>query len=102
MMDQIKMEGFFVNGDNTEKVREDLLNQYKEIIRAFDRKDMKRMSLLIYDDFMKHFATTIFSKVMVDGGCIKRDVEEFLNYVRLDLTTTINRLGGEMNVGNQS
>jgi len=102
MMDQIKMEGFFVSGGEMEEVRENLLNQYKEIIRAFDRRDMKRMSLLIYDDFMKHFAATIFSKVMVDGGDIKRDVEEFLNYVKSDFTATIMRLGGEMNVGNQS
>jgi hypothetical protein len=97
MKEQIKMEGFFINNQEVEVARENLLNQYKEIIRAFDRKDMKRMSLLIYDDFMKHFSATIISHAMIDGRCIKTEVEEFLDCVKSDFIDCVKRMGGDAN-----
>jgi hypothetical protein len=91
------MEGFLISDKEVDVVREKLLKCYEEIIKAFDSHDIKRMSVLIYDDFMKHFSSVLISRVMLDGGCIKKEVEEFLNCIRLDFTAVIKRMGGELN-----
>jgi hypothetical protein len=101
MEEKIKVEGFFITPESFEKefkmAEEHLTHYHQEAIKAFRSGDMKRLSLLTYEDFLKHFSAILISQASITGSCLQRDVEEFLTAVRLDLMGMLKKMGGGLN-----